>query len=73
MLIMHVVILPSAISHNDSVARSGVRVVEGARLEIAYLVLNRIVGSNPTRSAKTCTRSKLKLTLMLKVFDFSNK
>ncbi len=25
--------------------------VEGARLEIAYPVLNRIVGSNPTRSA----------------------
>ena len=26
--------------------------VEGARLEIAYSALNRIVGSNPTRSAR---------------------
>lgn len=25
--------------------------VEGARLEIAYSVLSRVVGSNPTRSA----------------------
>ncbi len=31
-------------------SRSGVRVVEGARLEIAYSG-NRVVGSNPTRSA----------------------
>lgn len=26
--------------------------VEGARLEIAYSVLSRVVGSNPTRSAR---------------------
>lgn len=39
-------------SRHNRYLRSGVRVVEGARLEIAYSVLSRVVGSNPTRSAR---------------------
>ena len=37
--------------HDCARARRGGRVVEGARLESVYTVMNRIVGSNPTPSA----------------------